>query len=93
MDETRAVKTAGEIARLKIGADVLDDAFTRCFPIAKPGTRERDLHGALMADCLPAAAEFAHGILNSRQHRGLWRRERLRLPGRATPSAPTTSAT
>ena len=44
----RAVKTAGEIARLKIGADVLDDAFTRCFPITKPGTRERDLHGALI---------------------------------------------
>jgi Xaa-Pro aminopeptidase len=65
MDETRAVKTAGEIARLKIGADVLDDAFTRCFPITKPGTRERDLHGALMADCLAGGSEFTHGILNS----------------------------
>jgi Xaa-Pro aminopeptidase len=65
MDHVRAVKTKGEIARLKIGADVLDDAFARCFPMTKPGTRERDLHGWLMADCLAGGSEFTHGILNS----------------------------
>jgi Xaa-Pro aminopeptidase len=65
MDHTRAVKTPGEIRRFKIGADILDDAFTRCFPRAKPGTRERDLHGALMNDCLANGSEFTHGILNS----------------------------
>jgi Xaa-Pro aminopeptidase len=65
MDHVRAVKTAGEIARLKIGADLLDDAFLACFPEAKPGTRERDLHGALCESCLAGGAEFVHGILNS----------------------------
>jgi Xaa-Pro aminopeptidase len=65
MDHVRAVKTRGEIARLKIGADVLDDAFTRCFPMTKPRTRERDLHGWLMSDCLSGGSEFTHGILNS----------------------------
>jgi Xaa-Pro aminopeptidase len=65
MDHVRAQKTEGEIARLKIGADILDDAFLACFPTTKPGTRERDLHGALVAHCLAGGAEFVHGILNS----------------------------
>jgi Xaa-Pro aminopeptidase len=65
MDHIRAQKTEGEIARLKIGADILDDAFLACFPTAKPGTRERDLHGALVAHCLQGGAQFVHGILNS----------------------------
>jgi len=65
MDHVRAVKTEGEIARLKIGADVLDDAFLTCFPGTRPGSRERDLHAALVAACLAGGSEFTHGILNS----------------------------
>lgn len=65
MDFVRAVKTEGEIDKLKVGADILDDAFAACFPLAKPGTRERDLHGALCNHCLAGGAEFVHGILNS----------------------------
>ena len=65
MDHVRAVKTEGEIARLRAGADILDDAFLACFPEAKPGTRERDLHGAICETCLAGGAEFVHGILNS----------------------------
>src|SRR5436190_16663618 len=68
MDHVRAVKTEGEIARLRIGADILDDAFLACFPAARPGTRERDLHGALVAHCLKGGAEFVHGILNSERN-------------------------
>jgi Xaa-Pro aminopeptidase len=65
MDHVRAVKTEGEIARLKIGADVLDEAFLQCFPGTKPGSRERDLHGRLVGACLAGGSEFTHGILNS----------------------------
>lgn len=65
MDHARAVKTEGEIARLRIGADILDDAFLKCFPLARPATRERDLHGALVGACLAGGSEFTHGILNS----------------------------
>jgi Xaa-Pro aminopeptidase len=65
MDHVRAVKTEGEIARLKIGADVLDDAFVKCFPGTRPGSRERDLHGGLVGACLAGGSEFTHGILNS----------------------------
>ncbi len=65
MDFVRAVKTEGEIERLRIGADILDDAFAACFPLVKPGMRERDLHGALCNHCLAGGAEFVHGILNS----------------------------
>lgn len=65
MDEVRVVKTEGEIALFKKGADILDDAFMKCFPMVRPGMRERDLHGALMNECLVGGCEFVHGILNS----------------------------
>ncbi len=65
MDDVRMVKTEGEIALFKKGADILDDAFMNCFPKVRPGMRERDLHGLLMNDCLAGGCEFVHGILNS----------------------------
>jgi Xaa-Pro aminopeptidase len=65
MDAVRVVKTPAELARLKRGADLLDDAFLENFPKVRPGTRERDLHAGLMASCLAGGAEFVHGILNS----------------------------
>ncbi|MFI5015418.1 MAG: M24 family metallopeptidase [Hyphomicrobiales bacterium] len=65
MDEVRAVKTAGEIALFKQGADILDDAFLKVFRAARPGIRERDLHAALVSACLAGGCEFVHGILNS----------------------------
>ena len=65
MDHVRAVKTKAELARLKFGADMLDDAFLACFPTVRPGIRERDLHAALTAYCLSHGSEFTHGILNS----------------------------
>jgi Xaa-Pro aminopeptidase len=68
MDDVRSVKTPAEIERLRIGADVLDAAYTACFPLARPGLRERDLHGALCNHCLAGGAEFVHGILNSERN-------------------------
>lgn len=68
MDHVRAVKTEGEIEKLRIGADILDDAYLKCFPTTRPGTRERELHGALVASCLAGGAEFVHGILNSERN-------------------------
>jgi len=68
LDHVRAVKTKAEIGRLKVGADILDDAFLACFPMAKSRMRERDLHGALVAHCLQGGAEFVHGILNSERN-------------------------
>lgn len=65
MDEVRMVKTEGEIALFKKGADILDAAFMKCFPLVRPGIRERDLHGVLVNDCLANGCEFVHGILNS----------------------------
>ncbi|MDB5519837.1 MAG: hypothetical protein JWQ17_6595 [Tardiphaga sp.] len=65
MDVVRAVKTPAELARLKHGADMLDDAFLACFPMVRPGMRERDLHAALVGYCLAHGSEFTHGILNS----------------------------
>jgi Xaa-Pro aminopeptidase len=65
MDHVRAIKTDAEVARLRHGANVLDDAFLKHFPTVRPGTRERDLHAALVAECIVGGSEFTHGILNS----------------------------
>src|SRR5258708_6138251 len=65
MDIVRAVKTPAELARFKRGADLLDEAYLAHFPSVRPGMRERDLHGALVAHCLAGGSEFTHGILNS----------------------------
>ena len=68
MDVVRAVKTPKELAYLKRGADMLDDAFLACFPAVRPGMRERDLHAALVGYCLAHGSEFTHGILNSERN-------------------------
>ena len=65
MDDVRAVKTNGEIALLKRGADLLDEAYLKHFPSVRPGMRERDLHAALVAECIAGGCHFVHGILNS----------------------------
>ncbi len=65
MDDVRAVKTSGELALLRRGADILDDAFLKVLPTARSGMRERELHAALVSECLSNGCEFAHGILNS----------------------------
>ncbi len=68
MDTVRAVKTQAELAALKRGADMLDDAFLACFPTARAGMRERELHAALTGYCLAHGSEFTHGILNSERN-------------------------
>jgi Xaa-Pro aminopeptidase len=68
MDVVRAVKTPTELARLKHGADMLDDAYLACFPAVRAGMRERDLHAALVGYCLAHGSEFTHGILNSERN-------------------------
>jgi Xaa-Pro aminopeptidase len=65
MDEVRWVKTPGEIARLKRGADLLDDAYLEVFPTIRPGETERAVHTRLIASCLRRGANWAHGILNA----------------------------
>jgi Xaa-Pro aminopeptidase len=65
MDEVRWVKTPGEIARLKRGADLLDDAYLEIFPTIRPGETERAVHSRIIGSCLRRGANWAHGILNS----------------------------
>ena len=65
MDEVRWVKTPGEIARLKRGANLLDDAYLEVFPTIRPGETERAVHSRIIASCLRRGANWAHGILNS----------------------------
>jgi Xaa-Pro aminopeptidase len=65
MDDVRAVKTPGEIALFRRGADLLDKAYLKHFPTVRPGMMERELHAALVAECLANGCHFVHGILNS----------------------------
>jgi Xaa-Pro aminopeptidase len=65
MDQVRWVKTPGEIALLKKGADLLDDASLEVFPTIRPGETERAVHSRIIGSCLRRGANWAHGILNS----------------------------
>jgi Xaa-Pro aminopeptidase len=65
MDLVRWVKTPGEIALIKAGADALDDVFFDVFPQIRVGSTERDAHGLMIHECLKHGAGWAHGILNS----------------------------
>ena len=65
MNQVRWVKTPGEIALLKKGADLLDDAYLEVFPTIQHGETERAVHSRLIASCIRRGANWAHGILNS----------------------------
>jgi Xaa-Pro aminopeptidase len=65
MDQVRWIKTPGEIALLKKGADLLDDAYLEVFPTIRPGETERAVHSRIIGSCLRRGANWAHGILNS----------------------------
>jgi Xaa-Pro aminopeptidase len=65
MDEVRWIKTPGEVALLKEGADLLDDAYLEVFPTIRDGEPEYVVHSRLIAACLRRGANWVHGILNS----------------------------
>lgn len=65
MEQVRVIKTPAEVKRLRQGASKLDAAFLKVFQGTRPGMRERDLHAALVAECIVQGSEFTHGILNS----------------------------
>ena len=65
MDEVRWIKTDAEVAAIKRGADLLDDAFLEMFGTIKVGDTERDAHRMLVAACLDRGAGWVHGILNA----------------------------
>ena len=72
MEEVRWVKTPGEIALLRRGADLLDDAYAEVFPTIKPGESERDVHSRIVASCLRRGVGWVHGILNASSNRVLY---------------------
>ena len=65
MDRVRWVKTPAEIAKLKAGADLLDDAYAEVFATIKDGDTERSVHTKLVERCLAKGCGWVHGILNS----------------------------
>src|SRR5215470_1381930 len=68
MDAVRWVKTPAELAMLRKGADLLDDAYAEVFPTIEHGETERAVHSRLIASCLRRGANWAHGILNSNRN-------------------------
>ena len=65
MEEVRWIKTAGEVARIRDAARILDKVYLDVYPTVRAGERECDLHARLVAGCLVRGANWAHGILNS----------------------------
>jgi Xaa-Pro aminopeptidase len=65
MDEVRWIKTEAEIARIKRGADLLDDVYLDVFPKLRVGDSERLAHSRIIAGCLERGCNWVHGILHS----------------------------
>ena len=65
MDRVRWIKTDEEVALIKQGADLMDDAFLETFQRIRPGDTERKIHADLIGTCLRLGFEWAHGILNA----------------------------
>jgi Xaa-Pro aminopeptidase len=72
MEEVRWVKTPGEIAAFRRGADLLDDVYAEVFPTITTGETEREVHSRMIASCLRRGAGWAHGILNSSTNQVLY---------------------
>jgi len=65
MDRVRWIKTPGEIERLRVAADLLDEAYLEVFPTIQDGESERAVHSRIVAACIRRGAGWAHGILNA----------------------------
>lgn len=65
MDRVRWIKTGEEVALIRRGADLLDDAYLEAFGRIRPGDTERKVHADIMGTCLRLGFEWAHGIFNA----------------------------
>ena len=65
LEEVRWIKTPGEIALIKKGADLLDDVHIEVLPKTKPQDTERTVHARMIAACIDKGFGWAHGLLNS----------------------------
>jgi Xaa-Pro aminopeptidase len=65
MDEVRWIKTPGEVALIKRGADLLDEAFLEVFGSMTEGETERSAHSRIVAACMQRGSSFAHGWMAS----------------------------
>lgn len=64
MDRVRWIKTDAEVALIRRGADLLDDAYLEAFSRIRPGDTERKVHADIIGACLRLGFEWAHGIFN-----------------------------
>lgn len=64
MDRVRWIKTDAEVALIRKGADLLDDAYLEAFGRIRAGDTERKVHADIIGSCLRLGFEWAHGIFN-----------------------------
>ena len=64
MDRVRWIKTPEEVALIRKGADLLDDAYLEAFSRIRAGDTERKVHADIIGACLRLGFEWAHGIFN-----------------------------
>jgi Xaa-Pro aminopeptidase len=65
MSEVRWIKTPAEVAILKKGADILDEAYLEVFPSVRAGQTEAEVHARIVEACIRRGAMWAHGMLTS----------------------------
>jgi Xaa-Pro aminopeptidase len=65
LQQLRNIKTPAEVAILKQGADLQDEAYLEVLATARDGDTERALHAQMLRALIERGAESAHGILQS----------------------------
>jgi Xaa-Pro aminopeptidase len=68
LERVRWVKTAAEVTLFERAGAMLDEVYKEVFPTIRPGDTERSVHARIMAACLEAGFEYAHGILNTHRN-------------------------
>lgn len=63
LERVRSIKTRAEVASLRHGAHVQDEAYLHVFRTARPGDTERELHARMLHALALRGAESAHGMM------------------------------
>jgi Xaa-Pro dipeptidase len=65
LERVRNVKTPGELERLRIAAEIQDEAHLKVVSRARAGETERVLHARMVGRMIESGAESAHGMLQA----------------------------
>jgi Xaa-Pro aminopeptidase len=65
MDDVRAIKTTGEVEKLRVAARILDEALVEVLATVRVGETERAVHARIIRATIERGASQVHGIFQT----------------------------